>query len=227
MALVPLIVHLFLQQPEYEDISIEGWTLHIRKQMVGMPETNRALVLLRTQLKEVIRVVPTEARKQIQQVPLWFSPESPNKPPGAAYHPGKQWLIDNGFDPAMAKGIEFYNIKTFEAETRRMPNFALHELAHSYHDRFLKEGFENADIKAAFLAAKASKGYDKVERKDSEGRSSLDRAYAMTNQMEYFAELSEAYFAKNDFFPFNRAELASHDPAGMAAVERAWGVVKQ
>jgi len=57
---------------------------------------------------------------------------------------------------AMTRGIEFTNVRTFEAELRRMPNFALHELAHAYHHRVLVGGFENAEIKAAYEPAKAS-----------------------------------------------------------------------
>ena len=30
------------------------------------------------------------------------------------------------------------------------------------------------------------------------------RHYALTNHKEFFAEMSEAYFGMNDFFPFNR-----------------------
>jgi dipeptidyl-peptidase-4 len=29
--------------------------------------------------------------------------------------------------------------------------------------------------------------------------------------MEYFAETTEAYFSRNDFFPFTRAELLEHE----------------
>lgn len=39
--------------------------------------------------------------------------------------------------------------------------------------------------------------------------------------MEFFAEASAALFGTNDFFPFVRAELASHDPD--ALVRRLWG----
>ena len=49
------------------------------------------------------------------------------------------------------------------------------------------------------------------------------RAYALTNPMEYFAEASEAFFGKNDFYPFDRAELAKHDPALEAILVKAWG----
>jgi hypothetical protein len=39
-----------------------------------------------------------------------------------------------------------------------------------------------------------------------------ERAYAMTDVTEYFAEFSEAYFGTNDFYPFARAELIRHEP---------------
>ena len=31
--------------------------------------------------------------------------------------------------------------------------------------------------------------------------------------MEFFAEMTEAYFGANDFYPFNRAELRESEPA--------------
>ena len=51
---------------------------------------------------------------------------------------------------------------------------------------------------------------------------SMRRAYAMNNHREYFAEITEAYFGTNDFYPFNRAELARHDPEGFELMERIW-----
>ena len=34
----------------------------------------------------------------------------------------------------------------------------------------------------------------------------------LTDHKEFFAEMSEAYFGMNDFFPFNRAELKREEP---------------
>ena len=51
----------------------------------------------------------------------------------------------------------------------------------------------------------------------------MQRAYALTNAKEYFAELTEAYYGFNDFYPFNREQLQAFDPAGYALVEQAWG----
>ena len=184
----------------------------------------RALELLQTQLEEISRVVPAAAVTELQTVPLWISPEYPDTPPRAEYHPAARWLRKHGRDPAMAKGVEFTNVRIFEAETRRMPNFTLHELAHAYHDRVLAGGFANEEIKAAYEKAKASGRYDRVERQDSEGRKRMDRAYAMTNPQEYFAETTEAFFSRNDFFPYTGDELKQHDPEMFALLIKLWGV---
>jgi dipeptidyl-peptidase-4 len=44
----------------------------------------------------------------------------------------------------------------------------------------------------------------------------------VTNVDEYFAELTEAYFGRNDFYPFDRADLERHDPAGYKALDDIW-----
>jgi hypothetical protein len=200
--------------------NLSGWTLHISPK-IDAAAWSMALPLLQAQLDEIIRVVPAQAVAELQKVPLWINPEYPNVPPRAEYHPGAGWLKDNGRDAAMAKGVEFTNVRIFEAETRRMPNFALHELAHAFHDRVL--GFENAQIEAAYQKAKAAGLYDRVQRQDSEGRKRLDRAYALTNAKEYFAECTEAFFAKNDFFPFTKDELQKHDPEMFDLLTQLWG----
>jgi len=156
---------------------------------------------------------------------LYFSPEYPGKRAAAEFHPDAGWLRANGRDPAMAKAVEFSNIRIFEAETLRMPNFALHELAHAYHNRVLPSGFANPQIKAAYEQAKASGKYDRTERWHGNGKpNTFERAYALTNSQEYFAETSEAYFSRNDFFPFNRDELQRHDPEMYALLEKLWGI---
>lgn len=244
-SVVPRIVSLFLvvlatcqialssdrdtNAARYETNSIEGWTVLVNQRLLAgeRAATDRALKLLRVQLQEIVRVVPDPAVVKLREVTLWFSPEYRNVKPKAEYHPGAGWLRDHGRDPAMVKGIEFTDIRNFEAEMRRMPNFTLHELAHAYHDRVLDGGFANAEIKAAYARAKASKSYDRVERWHGNGRTNtFERAYAMTDPMEYFAETTEAFFSRNDFFPFNRAELKQHDPEMEQLLARLWGVMK-
>lgn len=210
-----------------ETRDISGWTVHINKILLSdetKPATEKALGMLKVQLDEIIKVVPVAAVVELKKVHLYFSPAYPEFGERAEYHSGAGWLKDNGRDPAMGKCVEFTNVNSFEADTRRMPNFALHELAHAYHDRFLTRGFQNPELKAAYEKAKASGKYDMVERVDSEGNKKMDRAYAMTNPMEYFAESTESFFVRNDFFPYTREEFEKHDPEMAVLIRKLWGV---
>lgn len=207
-----------------EDRKISGWTVRVSKDLLDKDAatTNHALDLLKIMLDEIVRVVPKEAVAELKKVTLYFSPQYDGDQPRAAYHPDAGWLREHGRDPSMAKGVEFTNVNIFDAEVRRMPNFALHELSHAYHDRVL--GFQEASVMACYEKARASGQYDHVERQNSEGVRRLDRAYAMTNHKEYFAECSEAFFSKNDFFPFNKVELKQHDPQMFEVLEKVWKV---
>ena len=49
------------------------------------------------------------------------------------------------------------------------------------------------------------------------------RHYGLTDQKEFFAEMTEAYFGVNDFFPFNRAELQEAEPEVFELMKGIWG----
>jgi hypothetical protein len=227
------LLHLRLEAQEVETEpvdrevrSVSGWQVHIAKRLLeDEPGTTaKALDGLKKMLDEIVRDVPALAVAEMQTVPLYFSPSYKQGRSSAEFHPDASWLRDNGRDPAMARGVEFSGVSDFESEMQRMPNFALHELAHAYHFRTLPDGFDHAEIKAAYKRAKQSRLYDRVERTLGNGKpSTFERAYAMTNAMEYFAETTEAYFSRNDFFPFTREELARHDPAMHSLLEKLWG----
>jgi hypothetical protein len=211
----------------YQTNRIEGWTVLVDNRLPVEDEkaTKPALKLLQVQLKEIVAVVPPASGARLREVTLWFSPEYPGVKPKAEYHPSAGWLRAHGRNPAMAKGVEFTDVRNFEKEMNRMPNFTLHELAHAYHDRVLPGGFNNEEIKSAYARAKSSGTYDNVARWYGNGRSStVERAYAMENAMEYFAETTEAFFSRNDFFPFTRDELKQHDPEMEQLLTRIWGM---
>ena len=94
----------------------------------------------------------------------------------------------------------------------------LHELAHGYHHLFLGDDF--AGITDCFNHAKSAGLYDSVLRSNGHH----ERHYAMNNAKEYFAEMTEAFFGTNDFYPFVRAELKEHDPQMYALECEVWGV---
>jgi hypothetical protein len=50
------------------------------------------------------------------------------------------------------------------------------------------------------------------------------KAYATTNQMEFFAELTEAWFGKNDYYPYTKEHLQTFDPSGYELMNKIWGL---
>lgn len=213
------------EQPSHATFEILGWTIHLNDRLVTGPSrrTNHMLELLHRQLERVVEAVPKPALAQLREIPIWINPPYEGRRGTAEYHPQKGWLERNGRNPAMARAIEITNVRIFPFEDRRMPYVLLHELAHGYHDRILDRGYGNAEIRAAYERARDSGTYDEVPRFDG-NRTITDKAYGMSNSMEYFAESTEAYFGKNDFFPFNREELKQHDPTIYELVQKLWGV---
>lgn len=209
----------------YETRSIQGWTVLVRPELLATESraaTERAVALIDGQLAEVARVVPGKALAELRKVRIHLSPPYPGFTPRAEYHPDAGWLRANGRDPAMAKAVEFTNLGQLEREVRRMPMLALHELAHAYHDQVL--GFGNPQVRGAFDRAAEAGTYASVSRRDWQGRRTEGvRAYALTNDREYFAETTEAFFGRNDFFPYDRAELERADPGAVAMLRAAWG----
>jgi hypothetical protein len=202
---------------------LEGWKLHIHPNLLQQSprETGTALTLLREQLAQINKLVPAPALERLHKIGLWMNPPYPDqRAPRAEYHPNPGWLAANQRDPAMAKCVEFTNVAIFEAENRRMPMFALHELAHGYHDQVL--GNRNPEVLAAFEKAKAGGVYGRVKRWTGE-RIVQDKAYALSSPQEYFAETTEAFFGRNDFEPFDRAELKRMDPGMEALLAKLWG----
>ena len=207
----------------HASFDVQGWqvNLHDRLWQESPEKTKRMLQLLSQQLARLVAVVPAKAVRQMQAVTIWVNPPYAGVRPGAEYHGNRGWLKNNGRDERMAKAVEITNVDNFEFENVRMPYLMLHELAHAYHDQVL--GFGNSKIRMQYEAARDSGSYESVKR--FTGRKIInDKAYGMNNGKEYFAESTEAFFGKNDFFPFDKAELKAHDPKMHDLLIELWGV---
>ncbi len=204
----------------YAEQKIEGWTVRVNKRLDAAEQKElreQTLKLLADHLYRITRVVPAGPLEKLRMIPIWVELAHP-KHPCMCYHPSKDWLAANDMNPEKAKGVELANCKNFLVWTHQQPWMVLHELAHGYHDQVL--GFDHPGIKACFAAAKEAKIYDLVLHIDGRKR----KHYAMTNATEYFAEMTEAFFGTNDFYPFVRAELKQCDPRMNELLEKVWRV---
>jgi hypothetical protein len=203
----------------YDVREIEGWNVLVNKSFLAdEPElADRTLTLLRFQLYQITRRVAPEPLKKLRTIRIWVEENNPVVP-CMSYHPEARWLRTHGMNAAKARCVELSNARNFLSWTLEQPWMVLHELSHGYHHQFLEGGFENGDIRAAFERAKATKSYNSVLRINGKN----DRAYALTDPMEYFAESNEAFFGTNDFYPYVRSELQRHDPRMFALLKKLW-----
>jgi hypothetical protein len=210
--------------PEVVEIQVEGWTVVLDPKLFEEEHNAtrlQALKALENHLQRVTFIVPAERVAELRKVRIWIDAHHPTL--GAMqYHPDRRWLVDHGHDPRLVKHVHVPRARSLiERSTwAKHPYVILHELAHAYHDQFL--GFDHEEIRTTYEAAKAAGIYEDVLLHTG----SRARHYALTNHKEYFAELTEAYFGVNDFYPFVRAELREHDPRMYALLEKIWGPIK-
>ena len=205
-------------QPVVRDI--EGWTVSIEPALLDGPyreQGARALTMLANHLQRIKILVPARPLADLQKMGIWIEHAHPRL--GAMqYHPSEQWLVANGHERDLAKMVHITRAAELLSRQQMLkhPAVILHELAHAYHDQVL--GFDHPEIIAAYEQAKQAGTYEHVLLYS--GR--RVRHYALTDHKEYFAEGTEAYFYRNDFYPFVRAELKEHDPVLHDLLDKIW-----
>ncbi len=202
--------------------TVEGWQVRVHPDLLAKDSQVGAQALreLEVQLYQIKRQLPPEAVAKLQQVRIWLERNEPHHP-CATYHPNRDWLVAHGMNPDKYRCVEISNAATFVEWTRDLPWMVLHELSHAYHDQFVPGGFQNPEVLQCYKDAVQSGLYNAVLHVRKKEKV---RAYALNNQMEYFAEETVALFGCNSFYPFNRRELEDHDPALYKTLLKLWGV---
>lgn len=206
-----------------EERMIEGWRVRIDRRLLEGERADlgrRAQRLLGDKLYEIGQFMPADRLDKLRQVVIVVDLDH-GKLRNMQYHPSSEWLREHGYDPAMAKAVHIPQAPLFIdlRHQRVQPWCVLHELAHAYHDQVF--GYEDPAIRGTFEAARDGGTYDEVQHI----LGYTTKHYALSNQMEYFAELTEAYVGTNDFYPFVRAELKRHDPRAYELLEKIWGTL--
>ena len=200
---------------------IEGWSVRVDERLLQPPNQElgtRILKNLEARLSDIKAVVRPYCLAKLQGVTIVLD-LSHGKLRPMQYHPEAEWLIANGYAADLAQCVHIPEAAEL-LEARQInvqPWCVLHELAHAYHDQVL--GFDEARIRDVYTAYKQSGHGDKALLITGE----RVRHYGLTDHKEFFAEMTEAYFGTNDFFPFNRAELMTAEPAIYQLMSAIWG----
>jgi hypothetical protein len=212
--------------PGYKYRSIDGFNLLVNKTVLEEDQKStsrrKPMQVLELELDLLVGELPPRAVVVLRDIPIWVEWDKTievdsNAPRGgravAQYHPGNTRLHHYSYTSLESKvksnAVEIVSMKLLTAEHQgeRHRSVLLHEITHAVHHHLFD--FDNPHIKAAYQNA-MSKGLYAGE-------------YASTNEREYFAEVSCAYFGHLDYAPHNTEELKRYDAVGYQMMELTWG----
>jgi hypothetical protein len=181
----------------------------------------QSLKMLANHLQRIAILLPQEKLAKMRKLEIWIEHHHPTLG-SMQYHPNINWLKSHGHDPRLAKKVHITRAAQLLSRSQMLkhPAVILHELAHAYHDQYLS--FNNQRIIEAYDKAMEKGLYDKVLLYTGK----KVRHYAATNHKEYFAEGTESFFYRNDFYPFVAAELQEHDRVLYDLLVDIWGPLK-
>jgi hypothetical protein len=200
---------------------IEGWTVRVDDRLLAPPDDvlgTAALRFLEGKLADIKAVVAPDRLARLQGVTIVLD-LTHGKLRAMQYHPSAGWLKAHGYATNLAKCVhlpEAADLLTTR-NINEQPWVVLHELAHAYHDQVLD--FDEPRIRQASQRFKESGHGDAALLYNGK----RVRHYGLTDPKEFFAEMTEAYFGLNDFFPFNRAELMTAEPEIFDLMKTIWG----
>lgn len=201
--------------------AIEGWTVRVDDRLLKGEHAavgSRALKLLEARLVAITVVVPEKSLAKLRTITIQLDLDYGDLHP-MQYHPDAGWLKEHGYSERLAKCVHIPEIKDFldPEGIHSQPWVVLHELAHGFHDQTI--GFDEPRVVAAWKKFRDSGKYKSVLTASGK----MHEHYGVTDQKEFFAELTESYFGSNDFYPFVAGELKQAEPEIFALLADIWG----
>lgn len=223
----------------YEESFLGGWPVRLETDWHGGDETLERR--LAEDLEIAARCLPEHCSEYLKKsTPIWvnrFFKWGPEAKPiigrGLCFHPEKKWLEENFMHPEKCECIEIYDAKGYldDCKLWGRAGVLIHELSHAYHHKCTEQGYDNPEILECYNQAMQERLYEWVRVHGKQGP--MAKAYAATNCMEYFAELSAAFLGQpdmnspeefNKWYPFNRRQIKEHDPRAYELLKRIWKV---
>jgi len=203
----------------YELQTIGGWPVYAEPNWFDGDLTLKQR--LADDIGQMCKILPSHAVDYLKlKCPIWvnkyimYGPKScPVRGRACCYHSEKSYLIRNGLSERKYMCVEINDGPGYKGDVHLWGpgGIMVHEFSHAYHHQMLEDGFDNAEIMASYQQAMKEKLYARVRVHGTQGPEA--EAYACTNQMEHFAELSTAFLGCKDgsmeynkWFPFNREQ---------------------
>jgi hypothetical protein len=175
--------------------------------------------------------VPAETWRRLGEIRIVISPKTegwaadrlPSKGRGSGFHHTANWLRTNGFDAEREGVVEIYNATDFLTNKPVFPMVLVHELTHRL--QYLAEGADSAIVTKMIEVHKraidSGKGAQVAHILAPPGE--LKAApWMKAPWREYIAERAEAFFGRDQYYPFTRDDLISYDREACDVVADLW-----
>jgi hypothetical protein len=206
--------------PGYKYREIDGFHLLVNvkvlEEAAKSTDRRKPMEVLEMEMDFLVRLLPPKAVTALRVIPIWVEWDAGRGETAhavACYHPGntatQKYSYSSLESAVKANCVEIVNMRALCAEHQGKEHrcVMLHEFTHAVHHHLF--GDNNPVIKAAYDSAMAKGLYS--------------HRYASTNDHEYFAELSCAYFSHLNYPPRTREDLKKYDPPGYQVMEKLWG----
>lgn len=210
----------------YEDITIGDRTFVVEAELLQKePQlARRSLVRLKKNIDLALEILPVHSHPYVAKQQFWmmYGPKATagGLPSGLAYFRPGSPEFDRKRDERWNSVVVVYDAGNYVSLSDLWALKAvLHELAHAYQLEQWPE--KEPTILAAYDNAMSQNLYRHVKN-DKGG--TFERAYAIQNQLEYFAETSCMFFARCNYQPCHRGELKEYDPVGYQMIRRQWKI---
>jgi hypothetical protein len=223
----------------YDDLNVHGFRLKCEQRVFD--DTSSLKESLEEDLLMIEDLLPSNACALLKShVPIYINKSltygTKNKPivgNSMCFHPvgGRNWLEKHGLSVEKEGCVEIASADDY-LQCRILwgkGGVLLHELSHAFHNHFCDGGYDNLEIQQAYETAMKKQLYQSVSVHGKQGLNGLAKAYACTNCMEFFAELSVAFhytkdndYEFNKWFPFNRYQLVNYDRETFLILEKLW-----
>ena len=178
-----------------------GFTLKIATDFTWNSETDNAYRYLSKNLDELGSIIPEPALLKMKKITFVIR--------DAKDKPLIEYLSD---DTEKADTIIFNDLlQYYQTSLQKQPSLLLHFLARQYQHRYLSAYTDK--IEEAYREAVESGIYTNIP----------ENGLTFSDPIDYFAELSETYWGKNNGYPCDYHDLQQFDPKGFALMEYFWG----
>jgi len=202
---------------DYTEQNIAGFKVLVNPAVVQQaPMFKEVTDAIADQVSAMASQLPAQGLEQLKQTRIWVELDA-EADKATVFHSSPDWIVASAGNQDKVGHIEITNAKKFIQHSRQgHSSLLLHEFTHAFHQKVL--GADHKAVIDTYEQVQLRLLYDRVEHVSG----TVGPGYATLGPLEYFAEISEAYFGLNDFYPFDRAQLKKHDPIGHDLVQKLW-----